>query len=292
MEIRVPDHGSQGSGAASGAGFAAGPIGGQALIEGVMMRRGTCWGAAVRRTDGSIATVRRELPEPLDAVRRLPLLRGVVALGESVALGTRAMLWAAREREDATEDGTGGYSRSGLALSTLLAVTLALGLFGLFPGAAVKAVGIEGRFAFSFSEGLLRLGMLVGYMWLLSRSRAMRRVFAYHGAEHMTIHAFEHGVALESDEIRRFDRRHPRCGTSFLLLVAITAAFVHVLVGTPSWPVLVASRILGLPVVAAVAYEVIRYAGRHQATTFGRVLMAPGSWLQSLTTREPDDDQI
>jgi uncharacterized protein YqhQ len=264
-------------------------VGGQALVEGVMMRRGSRWAAAVRQPDGRIVTTSRALPAGLDRARRWPLVRGVLALGESVGLGTRAMAWAARTREP--EEG-GGYSSVGVALSTIVAAVVAVAAFGLGPGAAAKALGIDGRLAFNVTEGLIRLGLLVTYLWALSRSPAVQRVFAFHGAEHMTIHAYEHGEPLEPDRIRAFDRRHPRCGTSFLLIVVIVSIAVHVLIGTPGWALFVATRVVGLPVVAAFAYEVVRAAGRHGSSWFGRVIAAPGSWLQSITTRDPDDDQI
>jgi uncharacterized protein YqhQ len=264
-------------------------IGGQALIEGVMMRRGSVWAAAVRQPDGRIVTVRRSLPAGLERLRRLPLVRGVLALGESVGLGTRAMAWAARTREP---DGNGGYSAVGVALSTVVAVVLAVGVFGVAPGVVVKAAGVDGRVAFNLAEGGLRIAVLLGYLWALSRSPAVQRVFAFHGAEHMTIHAYEHGEALEPARIRAFDRRHPRCGTSFLLIVAVVSIAVHVAIGTPGWAMLVASRIVALPLVAGLAYEAVRAAGRHQGSRAGRIVAAPGAWLQSITTREPDDDQI
>lgn len=265
-----------------------GPIGGQAMIEGVMMRRGTAWGAAVRCRDGSISTTSQQLPS-LEGWRTLPLVRGVLALGETVVLGTRATLWGATERGDESGD---GYSRGGLALTVVIAVVAVVGVFGLLPAVLVKAAGIEHALLFSVVEGLIRLAILVGYLWLLSRSAAVARVFAYHGAEHMTIHAFEHRRPLEAAEIRRFDRRHPRCGTAFLLTVVLVTILAHAIVGNPGWVVLVASRVLGLPIVAAVAYESIRFAGRHQESFVGRILMAPGSWLQSITTNEPTDDMI
>lgn len=266
-----------------------GPIGGQALLEGVMMRRGGSWGAAVRTLDGAIATTSRALPENLDRWRRFPLVRGVVALGETAVLGTRATLWAARERGDEKGD---GYSRGGLALTVIIAIVAVFGVFGLLPAALVKAAGVGNPLAFSLFEGLIRLAILVGYLVLLGRSPQVKRVFAYHGAEHMTIHAFEHRRPLVVEEIRHFDRRHPRCGTAFLLVVVLVTMIAHALVGDPSWPVLVASRVLGLPVVAAAAYEVIKFAGRHQEQLIGRILMAPGSWLQTITTNEPEDDMI
>jgi uncharacterized protein YqhQ len=264
-------------------------VGGQALVEGVMMRRGSRWAAAVRQPDGRIVTMSRSLPASLDGARRWPLVRGVLALGESVGLGTTAMAWAARTREP---DQGSGYSSIGVAVSTLLGALLAVAAFGLGPGAAAKALGIDGRLTFNLTEGLIRLGLLFTYLWVLSQSAAVRRVFAFHGAEHMTIHAYEHGEPLVPERIRTFDRRHPRCGTSFLLLVVIVGVAVHVLIGTPGWAMFVATRLVGLPLVAALAYEVVRSAGRHGTSWFGRIVSAPGSWLQSITTRDPDDDQI
>lgn len=266
-----------------------GPIGGQALIEGVMMRRAGAWGAAVRRSDGTIGTTGAVIPEDGEGVRRIPFVRGPVALWESVSLGTKAMIWGAKER--GTEDGK-GYSRGGLALTTVIAAVLAVGILGVLPAVLPKAFGIEGRWLFNAVETAIRLVILVGYMALISLNKEVKRTFSYHGAEHMTIHAFEHGVPLEPAEIRRFDRRHPRCGTAFLLIVVLVSLIAHVIVGEVSWPVLVASRILGLPIVAGVAYEVIRLAGLRRHSLLGRVLMAPGSWLQTLTTQPPDDDQI
>jgi uncharacterized protein YqhQ len=271
-----------------------GPIGGQALLEGVMMRRGQSWGAAVRCQDGTITTTSRTLPAGLDRWRRWPIVRGVMALGETAALGTKATLWAATERGDESGD---GYTKRGLALTVIIALVGVVGIFGLLPAVVAKLVlglvDVQSAVAFSVIEGGLRLAILVGYLWALSLNAQVKRVFAYHGAEHMTIHAFEHRIALQADQIRTFDRRHPRCGTAFLLVVVMTTVFVHALIGHPeSWSVLVASRILALPLVAGIAYETIRFAGRHQHQLVGRILMAPGYWLQNITTEEPSDDMI
>jgi uncharacterized protein YqhQ len=271
-----------------------GPIGGQALLEGVMMRRGQSWGAAVRCQDGTITTTSRVLPEHLDRWRKLPILRGVMALGETAVLGTKATLWAATERGDESGD---GYTKRGLALTVIIAVVGVFGIFGLLPAVVAKLaldlVDVDSALAFSVIEGVLRLAILVGYLWALSRNAQVKRVFAYHGAEHMTIHAFEHRIALVPEQIRAFDRRHPRCGTAFLLVVVMTTVFVHALIGHPdSWAILVASRVLALPLVAGIAYEAIRFAGRHQHQLVGKVLMAPGYWLQNITTEDPTDDMI
>ncbi len=254
-----------------------------------MMRRGASWGAAVRCTDGTIATISRSLPTSLAPWRQLPLVRGVVALGETATLGTKATLWAAQERGGEAGD---EYRKGGLVLTVVIAVAAVFGIFGLLPAVAVKAAGVTNPLAFSVIEGLIRLAILVGYLALLGRSAQVARVFSYHGAEHMTIHAFEHRVPLVPEQIRHFDRRHPRCGTAFLLVVVLVTILAHALIGHPSWGVLVASRILGLPIVAGVAYEAIKFAGRHQDQLVGRILMAPGSWLQTITTNEPTDDMI
>ena len=253
-----------------------------------MMRRGTAWGAAVRRTDGTIETTSRNLKAPT-GLRQMPLVRGLFALVDSVMLGTRATLWAAQTRGGA--DGS-DYHPAGLALTVTIAMVAVLGIFGIFPGAAVKWMGVENIFLFSLIEGLIRLVILVGYLLLLGRSAQVKRVFAYHGAEHMTIHAFEHRAPLEAESIRGFDRRHPRCGTAFLIVVVMVTIVAHTFIGNPSWTLLIASRVLGLPVVAGIAYEAIRFAGRHQDSLIGKVLMAPGSWLQTITTAEPSDDMI
>ncbi len=266
-----------------------GPIGGQAIVEGVMMRRGRCWGAAVRRPDGTIVTTFHELPVAIDRWRRIPLVRGVVSLAESVGLGTKATTWGARTRVPGDQ---GGMSGAGIGASLVAAVVLAVGIFGLAPALLAHAVGPENSLGFNLAEGAVRLALLFGYLLLLSRSAQIRRVFAYHGAEHMTIHAFEHGVELEPDRIRTFDRRHPRCGTSFLLVVVLVALVANLFLGRPDWPLLVASRLVLLPFIASIAYELIRYAGRHDTTWLGRGLMAPGLWLQAITTRVPDDDQV
>ncbi len=266
-----------------------GPIGGQALPEGVMMRREVNWAAAVRRLDGTIATTGRTLSPSVKTWRRIPLVRGMVALVETTVLGVRATLWAARERGQ--DDGS-DFSAGGLVTAVLVAFVAVFGIFGLLPAVVVKTMGVRNPLAFSLIEGVLRIVILVAYLAAIGRSARIRRVFGFHGAEHMTIHAFEHGAALEASEIRRFDRRHPRCGTAFLLVVALTSILVHALIGHPSWPVLVASRVLGLPVVAGLAYEAIRFAGRHPSSVVGRLVRAPGEWLQSLTTAPPDDDMI
>lgn len=269
-----------------------GPIGGQALLEGVMMRRGGSWGAAVRRLDGTIATTSRTLPEGLDGWRKLPLVRGVVALGETAALGTKATLWAARERGDEKGD---GYSTGGLALTVAIALVAVFGVFGLFPAVVVKAAGVTDPLLFSVVEGLIRLAILVGYLSLLGRSPQVKRVFAYHGAEHMTIHAYEAHAPITVDGVRPFPKEHQRCGTSFLLVVVVVAMltfFAFDVAVDRGILVRTASRIVFIPVVAGVAYEILRLGARFGGNAFVHAMFVPNIALQALTTKVPDDSQI
>jgi len=265
-----------------------GAIGGQALVEGVMMRTGSAWAAAVRCDDGSITTTVQGLP-PLDKWRKVPLARGVLALVESVKLGIGALIWATNER---SSDPAEQLSKRGAVLSVLIAGVGALLIFGVGPAAVANLTTQHSSIAFNALEGALRLGLLFGYLLLLRRSPEMRRTFAYHGAEHMTIHALEHGDPLEIASIRKYDRRHPRCGTSFLVITALVAIVAFTFLGRPPWPELILSRIIGIPVVAGISYEVIRFAGKHRHSWFGRVLSVPGNAVQSITTQEPDDSQI
>jgi uncharacterized protein YqhQ len=265
-----------------------GAIGGQALVEGVMMRTGSAWAAAVRCDDGSITTTVHPLP-PLDRWRKVPLARGVLALVESVKLGVGALIWATNER---SSDPREQLSTRGAVLSVLVAAVGALLIFGVGPAAVAHLTTDSSSLAFSALEGALRLALLFGYLLLLRRSAEMRRTFAYHGAEHMTIHALEHGDPLEVSAIRKYDRRHPRCGTSFLVITVLVAVVAFTFLGRPPWPQLILSRIIGIPVVAGISYEVIRFAGKHRHSWIGRVLSVPGNAVQSITTQEPDDSQI
>jgi uncharacterized protein YqhQ len=269
--------------------------GGQAVIEGVMIRGGSAVAIAARRPDGSLALYR----EPLrglytSPLRRVPGLRGVLVLGETLLLGIRALSWSAAVA--ANEVGDDGKPRV-LGGAELLIV---LGMFGVvvagfFVGPVLATVwldGIIGAPAAIALEGLIRIALLLGYIWAIGRSDDVRRVFQYHGAEHMTIAAFEQGRDLEVPAIRRFPKEHPRCGTSFLLTVAVVSILVFALAGTdPLWW-RISSRLILLPVVAGLAYEVIRFAGLHQRWPVVRWLFAGNLALQWLTTRAPDDEQI
>jgi uncharacterized protein YqhQ len=266
-------------------------VGGQAVLEGVMMRAPAAWAVAVRRPDGRIEATRQPLPRLSSRSRlaRLPLIRGVLVLGESLTLGFKALSWSAQKAVGEDEK---PLSKGQVAGSMTLALLLFAGLFIVGPAALARFLTAGSAFLFNLAEGVIRLGLFLAYLWLLGRSSDIRRVFQYHGAEHMAIHAFEGGVDLSVGSVARYRPEHPRCGTSFLLIVVVGSIILFSLLGRPEWPLLVASRLLGIPVIAGISYEVLKFSGTRTDRRLGRVLVAPGLWLQRLTTRVPDLTQI
>jgi uncharacterized protein YqhQ len=309
------------------------PVGGQAVLEGVMMRGVGHWAVAVRKPP---ATSTGAVPEadahdapadegeievksfPLDSalrrhrILRLPIIRGVVALGGSLAIGFRALEMSANAQLDL---GAGGRLEGGeldqadgdredagpqeipkgvWAGTVFVALALAIVLFFLVPVGLTSLIKgqLGSSVLFWIVEGLVRTGIFLGYLVLLSRIRDLRRVFEYHGAEHKTISCFESGLPLTPANAQRFSRLHPRCGTSFLLIVMIVAIFVFAPIGLPAWYWLFATRILGVPLIAGISFEVIKFAGRNRSRRWVRALMWPGMQLQLLTTREPDLPQL
>ncbi len=267
------------------------------------MIRGREWfSLAVRRQDGSIEQHRERL-NPLynGRMRRWPLVRGVLALAETLVLGIKALQMSADLA--ASEPGQGqsegkGKGIPGWVMASTLAFSLifGIGLFFLLPIGVVRLLEpvLGSGLISEVVEGAIRLAILVGYISAIGLMSDIRRVYAYHGAEHMTVHAHEAGLPLNVDNVRKFGTPHPRCGTAFLLTVVVVsvAVFIAFSLLELSWWWRIASRILLLPVIAAASYEVIRFSGRHQSALIGKVLAAPGLWLQRLTTREPDDSQI
>jgi uncharacterized protein YqhQ len=274
-------------------------IGGQAVLEGVMMRGPSNWTLAVRKPNGEIAEHQAQIRSPMARHRvfRLPVIRGVIALGESLAIGFRALAisanYAAQEgtEEDAEEVQT-ELSRASLFFAFAIAIGFALMLFKVTPALITSWLPIETTGWFVIVEGLIRVSFFIGYISLISLLPSLRRVFQYHGAEHKAINAFEAGEELTPERVQGFSLIHPRCGTAFLLWVMVIAIFVFAFIGQPWWPYLIASRVLLLPVIAGLAYELIRFAGKHQRNRILMTLLAPGLWLQRLTTREPSLDQI
>jgi uncharacterized protein YqhQ len=272
-------------------------IGGQAVLEGVMMRSPSNWALAVRKPDGEIAEVNRPIRSPMARHRifRLPVIRGVVALGESLAIGFRALAisanYAAQEEGEDGEVST-ELSRGALIFAFAIAIGFAVMLFKVTPALLTSWLPIDDTGWFVVVEGLIRVAIFILYLSLISLLPDLRRVFQYHGAEHKAINALEAGEELTPETVQRHSLIHPRCGTAFLLWVMVIAIFVFAFVGQPVWYWLIASRILLLPVIAGIAYELIRFAGKHSEKRVLMTLLAPGLWLQRLTTREPTLDQV
>ena len=271
--------------------------GGQAVLEGVMMRGPSVWSVAVRKPNGAIAEVTRTISSPMKRHRiwRLPVIRGVIALGESLAIGFRALAisanYAAQEEGDDGEVTT-EISRGQIIVSFVIAIGFAVLLFKVGPALLTNWLPIDGTVWFVIIEGCIRVAVFILYIGLVGLLPDLKRVFQYHGAEHKAINALEAGAELTPERVQKFSLIHPRCGTAFLLWVMVIGIFVFGIVGRPAWYWLVVSRIALLPLIAGVAYELIRYAGRHQGNRLLMALLAPGLWLQRLTTREPTLDQI
>jgi uncharacterized protein YqhQ len=262
-----------------------------------MMRGPSNWAVAVRKPDGDIAHVNQSIESPMvrHPIWRLPVIRGVIALGESLAIGFRALAIsanyaAAEEGEDGEEVAT-ELTRGQLFFAFAVAIGFAILLFKVSPALITDWIGIDATW-FVIVEGLIRVGIFIGYLVLISLLPDLKRVFQYHAAEHKAINAYEAGDELEPETVQRHSLIHPRCGTAFLLWVMVIAIFVFAFFGRPHWYWLIATRILLLPVIAGLAYELIRFAGKHQGNRVVMTLLAPGLWLQRLTTRQPSLDQI
>jgi uncharacterized protein YqhQ len=289
------------------------PVGGQAVLEGVMMRGVSTWAVAVRKptaeeleggeidpTQGAHGEI-EITSEPLVSlvkrhkVLRLPVVRGVVALVESLKIGFKALGISANAQlppgDDGQKEEIGGGTWAG---TVAFAMLFAIGLFFLLPAGLTNIFqdDIPNSFVFLVIEKLIRIGIFLAYIWLISRMRDLQRVFEYHGAEHKTISCYEAGLDLSPENAQRFSRLHPRCGTSFLLIVMIVAIFVFAPLGKLDLHWLLLSRVVGIPLVAGLAFEVIKLFGRNRRKTWARVLMWPGLQLQRLTTREPDLSQL
>jgi uncharacterized protein YqhQ len=294
------------------------PIGGQAVLEGVMMRGVRHWAVAVRKPaaeperareqDGAVQDATGEIEVrtfPLRSVLsrhrllRLPIVRGVVALGGSLAIGFRALEVSANAQLPAAEESSAEeeqqeISRGMWVGTVVIALALAVVLFFLIPVGVTSLIKrqLGSSLLFWLVEGGVRTGIFLGYLVLLSRVRDLRRVFEYHGAEHKTISCYEAGMPLTPANCGRFSRLHPRCGTSFLLVVMIVAIFLFAPIGLPAWYWLFTTRLLGVPLIAGISFEIIKFAGRNRRRRWVRALMWPGLKLQLLTTREPDRDQL
>ncbi len=260
-----------------------------------MMRGPSNWAVAVRKPDGDIAQVSKSIHSPMARhwLLRLPVIRGIVALGESLAIGFRALAISANyaAQEEGDDEVATELTRGQLIFAFAIAIGFALLLFKVGPALITNWIGIDAGW-FVIVEGLIRVTVFIVYLCLISLLPDLRRVFQYHAAEHKAINAYEAGDELEPERVQRYSLIHPRCGTAFLLWVMVIAIFVFAFFGRPVWYWLIASRILLLPVIAGIAYELIRFAGKHTGNRILMTLLAPGLWLQRLTTREPTLDQL
>lgn len=277
--------------------------GGQAVIEGVMMRGPKYFAVACRRANGEIL----ERKEPVEAILgrfawlKRPFLRGTFALIDALTLGIKALHFSANVAMSDAVDLQSKPEPPARVKDVAVAGTMFLGIalgIGLFIAAPSLGAGLLHRllggdtFALNLAEGVLRLALFLGYLLLISQMHEIQRVFQYHGAEHKTINAYEAGLPLTVEEVQRQSRIHMRCGTSFIIIVLIVATLLHTLMGWSIWYVRLAQRLLVLPLVAGLAFEVIRFAGKHKESPLLRSVLAPGLWTQRITTREPSDDQV
>jgi len=269
--------------------------GGQAVIEGVMMRGAHKFAVAVRNQQGNIVIHEQALNAALyrGRIAKTPFLRGLVGLWDALGLGTRALMWSAdvaiKEDEDDTTTFSGPVAIGTLAVSLLFGV----GLFFLFPTAAASGVehllGLQAYpFAVNLIEGVIQLALLIGYLSLISLMPDVKRLFGYHGAEHKTINAYEAGAELTPEIVSTYPIEHPRCGTAFLLTVFFVSTLIFSLLGRPPFLLLILSRIVFIPLLAGISYEIIRFTAKNLNNPIIRIIIIPNLALQHLTTRQPD----
>jgi uncharacterized protein YqhQ len=271
-------------------------VGGQAVIEGVMMRGVDNWSLAVRRPDETIGVHDFALVSWMKRypILKTPVIRGVVALVESLVIGVKALTMSANESLGVAEEESPALGKKEIGITLVIAVAFAVGLFFLAP------LFLTGLFrhwlgtgwTFWVIEGCVRVGIFLAYITVISQFRDLRRVFEYHGAEHMSIHALEHGEVLIPENVEKYKTLHLRCGTSFLLIVMVVSIFVFAIVKWPAWYYLILSRVVLVPLITGISYEIIKFAGRHENSAVVRVIMAPGLALQWMTTKPPDRGQV
>jgi len=266
--------------------------GGQAVVEGVMMRGRDVWALAVRKPDGNVHIESHDIDSIMKRhpIFAGPFLRGIIALGQALSIGFKALAASAREAAPEEEQLT---SRQ-MGVSMTIAMVVFIGVFIAAPAVAFRWVGqhVGSSVLVNMMEGVARIALFLGYLLLIGRSSEIRRVFEYHGAEHKTIAAFEHDEPLVPENVDGYSTLHVRCGTNFLLIVMIITIFVFALFGNPGMWWRVGSRIVAIPVIAGLAYELLRLGARYEDSALMHALMAPGLWLQEITTKPPHPDQI
>ena len=255
-----------------------------------MMRAPSAWAVAARRPDGVIEVQSHELPRlsSRSKAARLPFLRGVMVLVESLSLGFRALSWSAQRAGEEDEE----ITRAQAIGTMVIAAIFAVGLFILLPAFAanwLKRFFDDSSLTFVILDGVLRIALIVGYIWAISRAKEIQRVFMYHGAEHKTIHAYEAGDPMQIEAIQKYSPRHPRCSTSFLIIVALVAFFVFLTLAPLPLEFQIAARLLFIPLIAGLSYEILKLAANARWMAWAS---QPGMWLQAITTKEPTDDQV
>ncbi|MBA2374264.1 MAG: DUF1385 domain-containing protein [Chloroflexi bacterium] len=267
--------------------------GGQALIEGVLMRGRDAIAVALRHPDGRIVFATERLDSGFHGSRwsRFPFLRGLVVLYETLIVGTR---WLVRSANVQAEEDDVELGKGSIILMLAFTLTAAIAIFTLLPLflSSVATAGSTSSFAQPLVEGIIQVLIFLGYLTLISRTPDIRRVFQYHGAEHMTIHALEAGDPLTVEAVRRYPTAHHRCGTEFLVVVVMLSIVAFSFVGKQHPLVMIGSRFLLIPVIAAVGYEILRFGARHRANRLVKVVMYPGILVQKITTKQPTDDMI
>ena len=264
--------------------------GGQAVMEGVMMRGQKHMATVVRRSNGELVNNTQLVPSLYTGrLRTVPLVRGITVLVEALALGIKTLMYSANVALEEEGEKMEGWP---VWLVMAFSLTIAIALFFLTPLFITRLFDVESTVLFHLIEGVIRLAFFIAYLWLISLMPDIKRVFAYHGAEHKTVNAYEAGVPLEVEAVKEHSKAHVRCGSSFMFMVMLVAILVFSLIGRPTLWLMVLSRILLVPVIAALSYELVYFTARHTDNPFVKVIIAPGLWLQSMTTREPDDGQI
>jgi len=268
--------------------------GGQAVIEGVMMRGKEGVAISVRQPNGALSIERQPLASIYKGrLREMPLIRGIIVLVETLVLGTQSLLHSAQVA--AAEEGEGKIPTAVLWGTVAVSLAVGVALFFMVPLFATRYLidpHIHSALLSNIFEGLIRIGIFIAYLKLISLIPDIKRVFAYHGAEHKVVNAYEAGVPLEVESVKKYSTAHARCGTAFLFIVLIVAIFVFALVGQPTLWIRILSRIALIPVIAVISYEIMKFGAGHIGNLVVRILLAPGLLLQSITTREPDDSQI
>jgi len=264
--------------------------GGQAVIDGVMMRGQKNMVIAVRRPDGELVVDTQPLPTIYTGrLKKMPLIRGIIFMIENLVLGIKTLLYSANvSLEEEGETVSGGWLWVTMAVSVVFAVAL----FFIAPLFLTRLFNFESSLLFNLVDGLIRVAMFIAYLEIVTLMPDIKRVFAYHGAEHKTVNAYEAGAPLEVETVKAYSTAHVRCGTSFIFTVVIISIVVFALVGLHTMWLMVLSRIVLIPVIAALGYEVIYFGARHIDNVLVRAVLAPGLWLQALTTREPEDSQL